>query len=301
MKITESCTFLTVLADIPTVQTITSHRVQFGELAGPLVSSSTLFDWQLISTQAITNAADDSFEGILEEDGIPYAPVVNTASVARYPAVGDTIGVEATPTNVGDSSVELTYDVVDDDGATLATAQMTHVTIGPDGSALSLPDSARASFEESEVSRSPPVGPGREPDQTDSDALPSFSSTTRVRSPLAEGATLAYFEEYPRLATIAIEEHVERRGADVADLYDGRVPFRMRDWRWEFESPVRFQSTLEVECDVIGVDRETVRVEHTLSSDGRTSIRGTTDYGCFDEAGEPTAFDERTLELLEGA
>lgn len=301
MKITESCTFLTLLANVPIVQSITSHRVRFGELAGPLVSSSTLFDWQLVSTQTITNAADDPFEGILENDGIPYAPVVNAASVARYPTIGDTIDVEATPTNVGDSSVELTYDVVDRDGSTLATAQMTHVTIGSDGTALSLPESARAYFEESRVSRSPSVGPGRKPADAESGALPSFSSATRVRSPLVEGATLAYFEEYPRLATIALEEHIERRGADVADLYGERIPFRMRDWQWEFESPVRFQSTLEIECDVISVDRETVRVEHTLSSDGRTSIRGTTEYGCFDDAGEPTMFDERTLELLDAA
>ncbi|MFB9807668.1 acyl-CoA thioesterase [Haladaptatus pallidirubidus] len=140
------------------MQTIVDHPVQFGELAGSLVHGAMFFDWQLISTQKIAAAFDYSFEQILAADGIPYAPVVVDTSVDRYPTIGETVTVETTPQSVGDSSIELLYEMVDGDGERLATAQMIHVTISPAGTALALPEKTRSDFIEACADRSATVG-----------------------------------------------------------------------------------------------------------------------------------------------
>ena len=284
------------------MRAITAHRVQFGELAGPLVHGATFFDWELIATQAVVRAFDYSFEAILADGGIPFAPVAVATSVRRYPTTGDTVHVDAVPLNVGDSSVELLYEVVDDGGDPFATARMTHVTIGPDGRALALPESIRADFADACVDRRVAVGPaeGSDGDGGDEgDDRPAFDASFPVRSPHVEGAELAYFEEYPRFADVALEEFLVERGTSLAELSGERQPFRIRDWRWEFRSPVPFESTLRVDCDVRAVEAETVRVAHTLTSDGRTSIEGITEYGCFDRSGAPVAFDEDALAPFE--
>lgn len=283
------------------MRAITGHRVQFGELAGPLVHGASFFDWELIATQAVARAFDYPFETILADDGIPFAPVVVATSVRRYPATGDVVHVDVVPTNVGDSSVELLYEVVDDDGDLFATALMTHVTIGPDGRALALPDAVREDFADARVDRDVAVGPDDEGgDADDGDDLPAFSTSVPIRSPHIEGAELAYFEEYPRFADVALEGFLAEGGTSLAELSGERRPFRLRDWRWEFRSPVPFESTLRVECDVVAVAEETVRVAHTLTSDGRVSIEGLTEYGCFDRSGAPVPFDEGALAPFRG-
>jgi len=276
------------------VQPITDRPVRFGELAGPLVHGATFFDWQLVATQAVAAAVDYPFEAILADDGIPFAPVVVSTAVDRYPGVGDAVTVEAVPLSVGDSSVELLYEVVDGDGERLAAARMTHVTISADGSARELPEDARSALSDARVARSVEVGPGPAPAKRDD--LPTLSSTFPVRSPHIEGAELAYFEEYPRFAGVVLEEFLDDRGTSLGELRGEKQPFRLRDWEWEFRAPVPFESALRVECDVRSVDRETVRVAHELSSDGRTNISGVTEYGCFDREGNPVRFDEAMLE-----
>ncbi|MDG5760478.1 acyl-[acyl-carrier-protein] thioesterase [Natronococcus sp. A-GB1] len=276
------------------MQTIDDRRVQFGEFAGPLAHGASFFDWQLISTQEIAAAFDYSFAEILADDGIPYAPVVVSTSVDRYPRIGETISVETVPRRVGDSSVELVYEINDGNGERLATARMTHVTIGPDGAALELPEDVKAAFADASVDRDPSVGPH---DGTDTgDGLASFSSSFEIHSPHIEGAELAYFEEYPRFADVALERHLETHDTPLDDLRGDKEPYRIRDWRWEFKAPVLFGTTLRVDCDVLEITDETIRIAHALSSDGRTNIEGITEYGCFDRSGAPVAFDEAMLE-----
>lgn len=276
------------------MQPITNRPVRFGELAGPLVHGATFFDWQLVATQAVAAAVDYPFETILADDGIPFAPVVVSTSVDRYPGVGDEVTVETVPLSVGDTSVELLYETVDGDGERLAAARMTHVTISADGSALELPDEARSALADACTDRSVDVGPRTAPEEPDD--LPSPSSSFPVRSPHIEGAELAYFEEYPRFAGIVLEEYLDDSGTTLGELGGEKQPYRLRDWEWEFRAPVPFESSLRVECDVRSVGSETIRVAHELSSDGRTNITGVTEYGCFDREGEPVPFDEAMLE-----
>ncbi|AGB38605.1 acyl-CoA thioesterase [Natronococcus occultus] len=277
------------------MQTIDDRRVSFGEFAGPLAHGASFFDWQLISTQEVAAAFEYSFAEILADDGIPYAPVVVSTSVDRYPRIGEAISVETVPRSVGDSSVELLYEIDGDDGERLATARMTHVTIGSDGTALALPEDVRAAFADACVDRAPAVGP--EDAGTDADdELASFSSTFEIRSPHIEGAELAYFEEYPRFADVALECHLEDCETSLLELRNEKEPYRIRDWRWEFKAPVAFGTTLRVDCEVLEASTETLRVAHELSSDGRTNIEGITEYGCFDRSGAPARFDEAMLE-----
>lgn len=271
--------------------------MQFGELVGPLVHGATFFDWLLMSTQEVAAAFDYSFEEILADDDIPYAPVVISTSVDQYPTVGDSITVETVPLDVGDTSVELAYEISNNDGEKLATARITHVTISRDGSALPLPDQVRADFADASVDHTPAVGPSSDTDRQE--RLPSFSSSFRIRSPHLEGAELAYFEEYPRFADMALETYLNDQGASLSELRDVKRPYCIRDWSWEFKSPVQFESTLQVTCDVLAVDRETIRISHKLSSNGRTKIEGVTEYGCFDESGAPVAFEEAMLTPFE--
>lgn len=275
------------------MQTISDTQVRFGELAGPLVHGSVLFNWQLISTQEVAAAFDYSFEGILADNGIPYAPVVVDTSVHRYPALGDTITVETVPINVGESSVELLYEVIDDDGERLATARMTHVCISSTGSALPLPEQIQSEFADACVDYDPDAGPLTEPDR--SPHLPSYSTLVPIRSPYIEGAELAYFEEYPRFAGIALEEYLAEQGTSLGEFTGEKQPYRIRDWKWEFKSPVQFETELRVECDVVSVDQETIRVNHELTSDGETNIKGVTEYGCFDRTGTSVPFDEEMI------
>lgn len=283
------------------MRTIDAHPVRFGELAGPLAHGAMFFDWELISTQEAATAFNYPFEDIVDGDGIPYAPVIASTSVHRYPAFRDTVTVETNPRDVGDTSVELVYEMVDGDGEPLATARLTHVTIAPDGSALDLPEETREGFADALVEKSPEVGPEGQKAHADggADVHPTFEASFPIRSPQIEGSNLAYFEEYPRFADAALEQFLEDAGTSLASLSGEKQPFRMRDWRWEFKSPVPYESTLTVESDVLAVDEETVRVAHTLKSDDRVSIEGITEYGCFDRGGDPVAFDAEMLEPFE--
>lgn len=278
---------------------ITERKVRFGELAGALVGGPVWFDWQLIATQAAVEAFGFPFEEILADDGIPFAPVAVETSVERYPTVGESVAVHVVPIGVGETSVELLYEVEDGAGELLATARMTHVTIAAGGDSLPLPEAVRSNVRDALVDRSPSVGPDESDEREDGDRpLASFESATRVRRPHSEGADLAYFEEYPRLADVALEEHLESQGTPLGELRGPTEPFRPRGWRWSFQSPVPYESTLRVTCDVLAADAGTVRVAHTFTSDGEVSIEGVTEYGCFDRSGEPVAFDDAALAAL---
>lgn len=280
------------------MRTIESHPVRFGELAGPLAHGSNFFDWQLISTQEIAEAADYPFEEIVSFGGIPYAPVVVNTSVHRYPAFEDDVTVKTVPRSVGETSVELVYEMIDQDDSPLATARITHVTIAPEGGALELPSEARENFREMEVDRDPLVGPAEE-DGERQDPICSFASSFPIRSPHIEGSELAYFEEYPGFADVALEEFLVEQDTSKATLSGEKQPFRIRDWRWNFNSPVPFETTLRVESEVLAVEEETIRIAHTLFSDDQACIDGITEYGCFDTAGHPVAFDPEMLEPFE--
>lgn len=280
------------------MRTIDAHSVRFGELAGPLAHGAMFFDWELISTQEVATAFGYPFEEIVDNDGIPYAPVVASTSIHRYPTFRDTVTVETTPRSVGDTSVELVYEMTDGDGDPLATARLTHVTIAPEGGALDLPDDTREAFADALVpDLKPSVGPSED---RDGNLDVSFEASFPIRSPHIEGSELAYFEEYPRFADVALERFLEEQGTSLATLSGEKQPFRMRDWRWEFKSPVPYESELTVETDVLAVEDDTLRVEHTLKSDDRVSIQGITEYGCFDRTGEPVTFDAEMQAPFEG-
>ncbi|ARS90118.1 acyl-CoA thioesterase [Natrarchaeobaculum aegyptiacum] len=276
------------------METIGDQRVRFGELSGRLVHGGTLFDWQLVSTQEFAEAYGYSFEEILADDGIPYAPVVVQTSVDRYPRTGDAITVETVPISAGDTSVELCYEVTDESGDSLMTTRIVHVTIDDEGTALELPDAVREAFIDDCVDRDPVVGPEDEPAGEESDV--SFASSFDVRSPYIEGAELAYFENYPNFATIAIEHHLEANDTSLPELRGEKHPYRIRDWQWQFKSPVLFGTTLEVECDVETVSEDTIRVAQEFSTDGRTNIEAVSEYGCFDADGKPAPYDDEMLE-----
>jgi acyl-CoA thioesterase FadM len=276
------------------VQTIDTHEVRFGELAGPLVHGARFFDWELISTQVITEAFGHAFEDIIDAGGIPYAPVVAATSVYRYPGFRDTVTVETTPISVGESSVELCYEMTDADGERLATARLTHVTIAPDGGAAPLPEEPRNRFRAALEETDPEVGPRG----SDDGEWPSFSASFDIRSPHIEGSELAYFEEYPRFADVALERFLESKETDLDTASDDCQPFRLRDWHWEFVSPVPHESALTIESDVRSVTEDTLRINHRFESDGRVSIEGVTEYGRFDESGTPTSFTPRMRALF---
>lgn len=279
------------------MRTIDAHPVRFGELAGPLAHGAMFFDWELVSTQEVAEAFEYPFEEIVAADGIPYAPVIATTSVHRYPTFADEVTVETVPRDVGTSSVELVYEMTDADGDPLATARLTHVTIAPEGGALELPDDTREAFGDALVDTSPSVGPD---DARGDGDYPTFESSFPIRSPHIEGSELAYFEEYPRFADVALEDYLEEQGESLHGFSGEKQPFRMRDWQWEFKAPVPFESTLTAECDVLDVQDDTVRIEHTLQSDEVTSIQGITEYGCFDRQGNPVDFDAEMLAPFEG-
>ncbi|RLM53816.1 acyl-[acyl-carrier-protein] thioesterase [Halobellus sp. Atlit-31R] len=272
------------------MRTIDSHPIRFGELAGPLVHHAMFFDWQLVSTQELAAEIDYPFEDLVAADAIPYAPVGLDATVYRYPTFGDAVSVEVTPLRVGNSSVELLYEAVDEAGEPYSEARMTHVTIAPEGGALSLPEATRERLRELQADRSVDVGP--EGGAHSPESYPTFEEYFRVHSPHIEGSELAYFEEYPRFADVALESFVANAGPRLSDLAGERQPFRLRDWHWEFKSPVHFDSLLEVECDVEAVDEERIRIAHTFRTDGETRIEGISEYGCFDRAGDPTTFTD---------
>jgi len=280
------------------MRTIDDHQVRFGELAGPLVHGAMFFDWQLVSTQELATAVGYPFQELVDDDAIPYAPVGLDTTVHRYPTFDDTVSVEVTPTDVGDTSLQLVYETVDENGDPFSTARMTHVTIAPEGGALPLPASTKTRLEELQEDRTVAVGPADESD--DSAAHSTFEESFRIRSPHIEGSELAYFEEYPRFADVALESFLDDNWTPLTEFAGDRQPFRLRDWHWEFKSPVRFGSLLSVECDVRAVSENTVRIEHTFRTDGEVRIEGVTEYGCFHRDGNPATFTAEMLAPFEG-
>ena len=253
------------------MRVINNKRVHFGEFAGPLAHEAAIFDWQLISTQELAAAFDYPFSAILKDDGIPYAPVVVDASVHRYPAIGDVVNVDVDPVAVGESSLDLKYEMTDGDGDPIATVRATHVTIGPDGGALPLPDATRNAYAEARIDDD--VDPGPEP----------------VSERLSDGVDAD---------SAAVIESVAERGLSVGEMSGENQPYKPRSWHWEFTAPVPFESELHVNCDVVSVNRDVIRVAQEFSIGDTTNINGVTEYSCFDRAGEPTTFDQTMLDAF---
>lgn len=280
------------------MRTIDDHPVRFGELAGPLLAGPRLFDYQLISTQAVTKAAGHSFETIVADDGIPYAPVEVRASVQQYPTFDDTLTVQAEPLAVGETSLEILYEVHTDADELVSQARIVHVTIAPDGGALTIPADVRDTYRTQTVDRDVTVGSGADTPtaeagagSNDADAFATISDTFDIRSPHVENSRLAYFEEYPRFAAVALERYLDDSGAPVP-LADGPTPLKLADWAWEFRSPVPYRADLDVTADVVGVTEEHITVEHTFAVDGEACIVGTTTYGGFDTDGQARPLPE---------
>lgn len=278
------------------MRALDKHSVRFGELAGPLVHGAKFFDWQLISTQELARAVEYPFEDLVAKDAIPYAPVNVDATVHRYPTFDDVISTEVTPTHVGNSSVELVYEIVDSDGNPVSTAQMTHVTIAPEGGALAFPQAVQDRLEDRRENIDGTLSLQNE----SNGEYPTFARSYPVNSPHIEGSELAYFEEYPRFADLALESFLTDAGCELSELAGDRQPFRLRDWHWEFKSPVHFDSILDVTSDVKSVSKERIRISHTFRTDDEIRIQGTSEYGCFDRDGNPTTFTTEMIKPFEG-
>ena len=279
------------------MRTLDTRTVRFGELAGPLVHGSAFFDWQLISTQEFAAAIGYPLEQLIAADEIPYAPVFVQTHIDRYPGVGDHIAVETTPLQVGEHRIVLRYEFLDDTGEPFGDSRITHVTISPDGTAKPIPEAVwkRANEDVTDDTESPEFEFDAE---RPTDADPTYSDSFEIRRPLIEGSELAYFEEYPRLATIVLERHLEGQGVSLATIDNDRQSLRLRRWEWSFNAPVSYGTILDVNATVVDSSDERVLVFHTFEQEGRTLIEGWTEYGCFDADGEPVVFVERILEAL---
>lgn len=281
---------------------IDGHRVRFCELAGNLVSGYVFFDWTADALQRLAREIEYPFSEILEEGGLPYAPVSVQAVVDRYPGTGEEIAVDVYPASLGDHHVELYYEFLLDGTEPIAQASVTHVCVDSTGNAVQLPERSKerlADFEEKspiediEIERHlPETGP-----------ITSFYQDFTVRTPHIEGANLAYFDQYPKYATISIESYLESRGRSLGSLTDPLYPFRPRSWNWEFTSPVMFETVLRVRNGVIETAPSGVLLENEfINIDGdqtsQPSITGWTEYGCFTETGQLTEFPEPSLDAI---
>ena len=279
------------------MRTLDTRAVRFGELAGPLVHGSVFFDWQLISTQEFAEHLDYSFEKLIAANEIPYAPVFVQTRIDQYPSVGDRIAVETVPLQVGTHRIDLRYEFLDGTGDTFGVGQITHVTISPDGSAKPLPEAVQARANEYVADDTNSLA-FEGTDKRPTGSRETFSDSFCINRPLIEGSQLAYFEEYPRLATIALERYLAEQSVSLTESTNDRQPFQLQQWEWSFNAPVAYGVTLDVNTTIVDVSEKTVRVAHTFTQKGRTLIEGWTEYGCFDSDGEPTAFEERILRAL---
>lgn len=186
---------------------------------------------------------------------------------------------------------------LDDTGEPFGDSRITHVTIGPDGNAKLLPETVRTRANEVIT------------DGTDgfeftfnteysAGSGPTYSDSFEIRRPLIEGSELAYFEEYPRLATIALERYLAEQDVPLAEIENDQHLLRLRQWEWDFNAPVSYGATLDVNATVTDISDERILVAHTFEEKGRALIEGWTEYGCFDGGGEPSAFKEHILEAM---
>lgn len=279
------------------MRTIETRAVRFGELAGQLAHGSTFFDWQLISTQEFAETVGYPLEELIDADEIPYAPVLAQTHVNRYPGVSDRIAVETTPVLVGEHRVVLRYEFLNGDGEPFAESRITHVSISPDGTAKPLPETVRARMNDGVTDDTTTLDFHFDTERP-AEADPTYDDSFEIRRPLIEGSELAYFEEYPRLAIIALERYLEEHGVSLRETDDDRH-LRFRRWEWDFTAPVAYGTTLDVNATVVDSSKDTILVFHSFEQDGRALIEGWTEYGCFDGAGEPTTLDEHILEALD--
>lgn len=278
-------------------RTIDERPVWFGDCAGALAHGTRFFHWAAISVQMFADAVGYSFPEIIDADEIPYAPVGVSAAVERYPGVGDSIAVDATPTDVGDHRVVLTYEFNTGDGERLGEMSAAHVTIGSDGSAKPLPASVKNRLTELiDTSRTVDYSVPVADDQPLDEVVRSFS----VRSPHVEAVGLTYFEEYPRFAAVSLEDYVASRGIDFTGSSDDRY-VRLRSWDWSFTDVVPAGVDLTVRTSPTAIDSDRLCVSHEFLVDDMVAVRGGTEYGCFDESGERTSFADETVETLRSA
>lgn len=278
------------------MEAISEQPVRFGELAGELVHGTAFFNWELEATQELASAVEYSLQDILAAGGIPYAPVSAETSIDRYPRFGESLSVDVIPIDIGEHRVVLGYKFTSGEES-LGEAEIVHVTIGPDGTALALPDHARDRLEEMRTTDEN-VQPKVVSSRSMSGDNGEFTRTFTIRTPHIEGADLAYFEEYPRFAAVVLEEYLEANGVHLSS-FDERYPFRLRSWSWSFREPVRFETDLTVRGTILDVNETEVVIFHEFRQNDRLLIEGTTEYGCFDSSGKSTCFPVKILELFE--
>ena len=280
------------------MRTIETRDIHFGELAGPLVHGSVLFNWELISTQRYANSICYSFEDLISEDEIPYAPVTSKLEINQYPSVGDSIAIDTTPIHVGDHRIDLQYDFLDEEGVNYGVGKIVHVSIEPDGGAKSLPEHAREQAERDCIGETELGFPDSIYENEDA-VDPTYKKTFRIRCPHIEGSNLAYFEEYPRFAAIALEEYLEKNGYPLSEQKDNSN-LRMKNVDWDFISPVAYGAALTVNATVLDGADETIPIAYSFEQDGRPLIEGWAEYSRFNENGLSIDLDDCMLETISG-
>lgn len=277
------------------MRTIETRTVRFGELAGSLVHGSVFFDWELISTQEYASSIDYSFEDLISVDEIPYAPVTSKFEIENYPSMGDNIAVETTPVQVGDHRIDLQYRFVDGDGTEYGVGKITHVTIKPDGGAKPLPDYVKRAANNTVDTKSSSLT------ETNFGDLPvvnsTYDRTFRIRSPHIEGSSLAYFEEYPRFAAIALEEYLDEKGFHLSDQ-DKNYNLKLRKVDWDFVSPVAYGAALTVNATVIDCTSRSITIAYSFEQEGRVLIEGWAEYSCFNSNGELASLDQDVRRIM---
>lgn len=270
------------------METVSNHRVKFGELYGPVVHGSTIFDWHLWSTQQFANVQGCTFQELMNNNEIPYAPVSIAAKLFQYPTIGDRISIKAVPVDVGKSSITLAHTIHTASGKEIAELRSTHVTISPDNTAKSLPMEVRSRLVRDTVNYDSQPRTYEEYDEVVPDY--TFSDQFDIQSSHIEGSRLAYFEEYPRFLYTTLERFISDYGTEPEETHHDKKPHNLRRWAWEFHSPVPYESCLSVECE-LEKQADICRVSHEMYAEGKKCIVGISDFTRFNGDGHPILGD----------
>lgn len=270
------------------METISNHSVKFGELFGPVIHGSAIFDWHLWSTQQFADMQGYTFQELMNNNEIPYAPVSIAAKIFQYPTIGDRISVEAMPINVGESSITLAHMIYTASDKKIGELKSTHVTISPDNTAKNLPEEVRSALAEDTVNYDSPIQVYEEYDKVTADYI--FSDQFNIQSSHIEGSKLAYFEEYPRFLYTALERFISSHGREPEETRYGEKPHNLSKWAWRFQAPVPYRSRLALECKIEKQD-DTCRVSHEMHVDGKKCIVGFSDFTRFNGDGHPVSGD----------
>lgn len=278
------------------------RRVRFGEACGPLMHYATYFDLLLCAFEELGRDFEESPEDVVAGGRVPYAPVSTTARIERYPRYGDSIRVDGAPVAVTERSFTTGY-TFDGKGGELGRGWITHMTIGTDGRAETLdPEFRERLVERRRDGPTPPDATAAEPpaDAAATEPPPdatAFEWTTTFRSPHVEAAGVGYFAEYARALAVALEEHLDARGASLGAISGDRYPFYPVEWTLDFRRPIRFEDTVTVRGRVAETTPEAVTIRYGFvgGTEDDRRIAGHVRYGCFDAEGERTAFEKRAL------